>query len=207
MNITIFGATGMVGKHLVNQALAQGHTVRAFGRNPFETFSTERKNLELFKGYVFQDDDIEEALKDTDAVLSALGGGTAGVDKTRSLGMKKIVAAMAKTGVRRIIAIGGLGILNADEDKLLFQTPKFPQQFKAVSMEHFKAWEHLAASNLDWTMVCPPVIADAESTGHYETRKNYPVGGAGQVAAGDLAAFMVKELTDNGFLKCRVGIL
>ena len=33
MNITIFGATGMVGKHVVRQALAKGIKANAFGRN------------------------------------------------------------------------------------------------------------------------------------------------------------------------------
>ena len=35
MTITIFGATGMVGKQLVQQALFKGYTVKAFGRNVF----------------------------------------------------------------------------------------------------------------------------------------------------------------------------
>lgn len=33
MIITVFGATGQVGRFLVSLALAKGHTVRAFGRN------------------------------------------------------------------------------------------------------------------------------------------------------------------------------
>lgn len=34
MKITILGATGQTGQHLVNQALQQGHTVTAVVRNP-----------------------------------------------------------------------------------------------------------------------------------------------------------------------------
>lgn len=34
MKITILGATGQTGQHLVNLALQQGHTVTAVVRNP-----------------------------------------------------------------------------------------------------------------------------------------------------------------------------
>lgn len=34
MKITVLGATGQTGQHLVNQALQQGHTVTAVVRNP-----------------------------------------------------------------------------------------------------------------------------------------------------------------------------
>jgi putative NADH-flavin reductase len=206
MKITLFGATGMVGRHIIELAVLKDITVRAFGRNVFEKLPTERNNLELFKGYVFQEDDVEAALDGADAVLSALGGDTGGEDKTRSLGMKTIAAAMEKTGVKRIVAVGGVGILKADEHTLIFQTPKFPAVFKPVSEEHFKAWQHLVKSSLDWTMVCPPMIVDAGLSGKYFTKQDYPALGAGRINAGDLADFMLREITERQFVKSRVGI-
>jgi uncharacterized protein len=206
MKITIFGATGMVGKHLIDQARIHGHSVRAFGRNVFTKYSTGRKNLELIKGYLFEDDDIEAALHGCDAVLSAIGGDVNGLDKTRSLGMKHIVAGMEKTGVKRIVAIGGLGILQAGENQVLFRTPAFPEQYKPVSIEHYSAWQHLQNSSLDWTMVCPPDILDAEFTAKFITKKDYPAVGVMRINAGDLAEFMVQQLENDKFLHCRVGI-
>ncbi len=207
MKILIFGATGMVGQHLIDHAIAHGHEVRAFGRNVFEKLSTERDHLELFKGYLFTDSDIKKALKGVDAVLSAIGGPADGVNRTRSLGMKKIVAQMGKRGPKRIIGIGGAGILQADEETMVFETPDFPKQFKAVTEEHFKAYTHLAESDLDWTFVCPPSIPEGEATGNYNVSKDYPAEGSNQINVGDLAEFMVKELEKNEFLKCRVGIV
>jgi len=49
MTIIVFGATGMVGKQLVQQALFKGHTVKAFGRNVFSEFGDRHQNLELIK--------------------------------------------------------------------------------------------------------------------------------------------------------------
>lgn len=206
MNILIFGATGMVGQQLVNHAIAHGHNVRAFGRNVYEEFSTERKYLELFKGYLFSEDDIKKALKGMDAVLSAIGGAVDGTDRARSLGMKKIVEVMVRKGPKRIVAIGGMGVLNANEEQLIFQTPDFPLKYKPVSMEHYEAYQHLAHSSLEWTFVCPPDIKDGPATEAYNLRADYPAEGLSEISAGDLADFMVRELQGRHFLQHRVGI-
>ena len=212
MKILVFGATGMAGQHIVNTAIAHGHQVRAYGRNVFEKLSTERSNLDLFKGYLFTESDIKKAAKGMDAVLSAIGGPMEPGNRTRSLGMKKIVSVLEKKGPKRIIGIGGMGILDqiideeTGETDYLFKSPDFPKQYKTVTAEHFKAYQHLVASKLDWTFICPPNINNAEATGNYNVSKDFPAEGRPEINAGDIAAFMMKELKDNEFLNCRVGI-
>ncbi|MBK9016720.1 MAG: SDR family oxidoreductase [Saprospiraceae bacterium] len=207
MKITIFGATGMTGKRAIDEALAHGHSVRAFGRNVFEVLSTERERLELFKGGVLSLGDVKDALKGTDAVISCLGGGIDGTDRTRSLGIKTIVEAMQKVGLKRILAIGSTGVLKAaEEGKLRYQMPGYPSAFKAVAIEHMEAWQYLAKSPLDWTLLCPPEIKDLPPTGEYNLRLDYPADGPMWVNAGDLAHFMMHELKANEWVKCRVGI-
>jgi putative NADH-flavin reductase len=206
MKIVVFGATGMVGKHFTEAALANRHTVRAFGRNVFDVFSHNRSYLELVKGGVFSHDDVEAAIRGCDAVVSVLGGAADGVDKTRSLGMKTIVESMQSVGIQRIVGLGGVGVLQAAEDRLVYEMPTFPEQFKPVSIEHRYAWEHLSKSSLDWTFVCPGMISDEDASGEFTTNADHPAAGKGTIRAGDLAAFMLHELTDGKYLKCRVGI-
>jgi len=207
MNVIIFGATGTVGKQLVNQALHMGFYVRAYGRNVFTENLPDNKELELIQGALFDEKQVFNAIKGSDAVLSALGGSFDGTDVTRSLGMKNIVAQMEKANVLRIIGIGGMGILNADEHTLIMDTPEFPPEYIPVSMEHFKAYNFLKASNLNWTFVCPPDIKDAAVTGIYTTNADFPpVKNKYNINAGDLAMFMLKEITANEFVKQKVGI-
>ncbi len=206
MKIIVFGATGLVGQQIINEVIGHGHTAVAFGRNVFEELSTERKYLELFKGGLFSEGDIKSAMKGCDAVLSAIGGAIDGTDKARSLGMRKIISVMEKKGPKRIIAIGGLGVLNADEETYIYEKPDFPEKFKAVTSEHFQAFEALRSSSLDWTFLCPPDILDGGPTGEYNLNRNYPAEGKMKINAGDLADFMVNELKANEYLKCRVGI-
>lgn len=207
MNVIIFGATGMVGKQLVNQALYMGHHVKAYGRNVFTENLPDNKELELIQGALFDEKQVFNAIKGCDAVLSALGGSSDGTDVTRSLGMKNIVAQMEKAKVQRIIGVGNMGILNADENTLIMDTPEFPPEYIPVSMEHFKAYNFLKASTLNWTFVCPPDIKDAAVTGIYTTNVDYPpVKNKYRISAGDLAMFMLKEITANEFVKQKVGI-
>ncbi len=196
----------MVGRQLIDRALAHGHEVRAFGRNVFSKLSTEREGLELMKGYLFQDDDVEQALQGADAVLSALGGSLDGVDKTRSLGMKHIVKAMEKNGIKRLVAVGGMGILDAPNGKMLFETPSFPTQYRPVTLEHLAAWIHMRDSQLDWTMMCPPDILDEPMGWKLKTACNSFPGGLAKVRAGDLAELMVDCLENGEFVHCRVGL-
>lgn len=207
MIVTIFGATGMVGKELIRHCQAKGYQVRAFGRNIESMIDEDLRDddLTVIKGSVFDDSDIAKAIKGADAVLSALGGSMDGTDKTRSLGMKKIAEQMKKIGVRRIVGVGGLGVLNAEDGRMLMDHDDYPKQYLAVGMEHRKAYEVLAASNLDWTFVCPPNILPKEATGKIITKADEPTGGW-EINAGDLALFMVLELSRNEYQHHRVGI-
>lgn len=207
MKIIVFGATGLVGKEIVKQALYNGNSVRAFGRNVFTEGLPEDDKLELFQGALFDEGEVHAAIKGCDAVLSAIGGAIDGTDKTRSLGMKNIVKQMEKAGVKRIVALGGMGALDAADGKMVMDEEDFPAQYYAVSQEHKKAYEFLKASNLYWTFVCPPVITEGEPTGIFSTAANaLPETNNFKINSGDLALFMLKETEANQFVKQRVGI-
>ncbi len=209
MHITVFGATGQVGKRIVQQALNRGYTVTAFGRNIESLIDADNRNEKLIarKGYIFDAKDVANALKDADAVISVLGGAFDGSDKSRSLGIKNIIAQMEAEGIHRIVALGGLGILNATEDSLLIDSENYPEEFKPVGMEHLKAYEFLLASTLDWSFYCPPNIIDADETGLFITNINYaPDPNSYKINAGDLALSMLNAISKNEFINERVGI-
>lgn len=206
MKLVIFGATGQVGKYLVKQALLMGHHVRAFGRN-VHILPDETHLLQKIQGAAFDKDQVYRAIEGTDAVLSVLGGSFDGTDKTRSLGMKNIVAQMEKAGVNRIIALGGAGILDHPDGGLVIDHPDYPAEYVPVGKEHQAAWETLKKSTLDWTFICSPDIVDADVTGKYLTSVNeLPPGGIGHINAGDIALCMLQELDKKDHIQQRVGL-
>ncbi len=209
MTITIFGATGMVGKYLVAQALAKDYNVKAFGRNVENLIDEDLRNdqLQAIKGYLFDEDEVYKAVKGSDIVISVLGGGFDGTDKTRTLGIKNIIAQMKKAGVTRILALGGLGVLNADDETYILDTPDYPEEYKAEGREHLQAYLYLKESGLNFTFVCPPNILNTDTTGNYTTSKDIaPEPNNWEIAAGDIAEFMLSNLTSAEFIGHRVGI-
>jgi uncharacterized protein len=209
MIITIFGSTGHVGKRLVKQALHDGHTVKAFGRNVYTAGFPENEKLELITGALFDEKQVHDAVSGSDAVLSVLGGAFDGNDHSRSLGMKNIVAQMEKAGVKRIIALGGMGVLDVSEEDTskLMDAESYPREYLPVGYEHLKAYEYLQASSLEWTFVCSPDIVEADETGIIHTSANVlPVPDNGKINSGDLALFILDELKRNEYVKLRVGI-
>jgi putative NADH-flavin reductase len=209
MNIIVFGATGQVGKRIITEALAKGHNVKAFGRNTHNLIDEEsvNDNLEAIIGYVFDADAVADALEGCDVVLSALGGSFDGEDKTRSLGIKIIITQMEKLGIQRIVAVGNQGILEAEDGSLIMEHKDFPPEYLPVAHEHLKAYEYLKNASLQWTMVCPPDIQDADATYQYVTSPNTPPAQSkGHVTAGDIADCMLQEATANQYINTRVGI-
>lgn len=208
MTVTIFGATGQVGKHLVTHSLAKGWKVRAFGRQIEGLLEQDMRNANLtaVKGYVFDAGDVKKAIQGSDAVLSALGGLSDGSDHTRSLGIKNIVAQMVKNGPKRIVAVGGLGVLESpDGTGPMFEKEDYPQQYVPVAREHYAAYMHLKASPLDWTFFCPPNILDTDADGRFVTLEESHPGGW-EINAGNLALAMVQAIGSATFTRHRVGI-
>jgi putative NADH-flavin reductase len=72
MKLLIFGGTGRTGRALVEQAIEQGHVVTVFARDPAK-LGIAHENLRVMKGDIGDYDSVETAIKEQDAVLSALG--------------------------------------------------------------------------------------------------------------------------------------
>ena len=121
--------------------------------------------------------------------------------------MKNIVQQMEKAGVKRIVAVGGLGILDAGDGKMMLDAEDYPKEYLAVGREHLEAYNHLLHSNLDWTIVGAPDIIDGDEDGSFLTNADYaPEENTYRIKAGNLALFMVAELEKNEYSKKRVGI-
>jgi nucleoside-diphosphate-sugar epimerase len=73
--ISIFGATGRTGQHLVKLALEQGYHVRVLARNPSKlTNNTPYENLHVIQGDFANEPAIKETVKGATYVISVAGG-------------------------------------------------------------------------------------------------------------------------------------
>src|SRR4051812_30828681 len=106
MKLTVFGATGGVGREGVTQALYAGHDVRVYVRNPGKLELTH-PSLTVITGGLTDRAAVQHAVSGADAVISALGPsldrkatGMPLVDGTRT-----ILDAMRAEGVDRYIGM------------------------------------------------------------------------------------------------------
>ena len=101
MKLVIFGASGGMGQHLVQQALAQGHSVTAFARRPESILAAPSPGLTVAQGDVHDAAAVSAVIAGNDAVLSGLGARDLGKSDVLEVGVRNILAGMAAHGVRR----------------------------------------------------------------------------------------------------------
>lgn len=204
MRILILGMTGRVGSEIATLALEDKHQVTALVRTP-EKITSNDDNLSVVKGDVTIKEDVERAMKDADAVISALNtdGG-----ETLTESMPLIIEAMKAEGIKRIVTIGTAGILNSrvEDDVLRYQSSESKRKLTRAAEEHHKTYELLEASELDWTVVCPTYLPDGEAAGEYREERNYLPEDGKKITVGDTAEFAYKQLESDEYVQSRVGI-
>ena len=199
MRIIIFGATGSVGKQIVNQAIEQGHRVTAFGRDA--TKLTENRHQLLFvQGNILDPEAVERAIEGHDAVLCAIGAGRKG--GVRAEGTRNIIAAMEKTGVKRLICQSTLGVGDSQENiNAFWKYIMFGFLIRPAFLDHVAQEEHVKQSTLDWTIVRPGAFIDGVRTGNY--RHGFPSTDKTtqlKISRTDVADFMLKQLLGDTYL-------
>lgn len=199
MNITIFGATGGTGKQIVVQALAAGHQVAALVRDPAK-LNSEDQRLTIVAGDVLDAAKVEQTIAGADAVVVSLGNTANNPDFIVSQGTQVIVDAMHRLGTpRRIIIVSSLGV-GESKDQVPFAFKMLMNTVIRKPMQDKEKQEAIVkASGLDWTIVRPGGLTDGPATGQFKSGLD-PKIVAGQVSRADVAAFVLRQLTDDTYL-------
>ena len=202
MRVAIFGATGKVGKHLLDQALQRGDEVTALVRDPLKLKTQRHERLKVVQGDVLDAKEVEQAVIGTDAVLSALGHTKTLSKDVLSEGIKNIIAAMNKHGVRRLISLTGAGVRDPKDepklvDKIIGSLLKLLQ--RDLLEDSIGQARVIQQSGLDWVIVRAPVLTEGEKKGEY--RIGYVGKESGtKLSRADVADFMLKQTTDDTYL-------
>jgi len=206
MNLLIFGSTDSVGRLLVQQALEEGHNVTAFTRNPAK-LDIKHKNLRVVQGDVMDLVSVESAMKDQDAVLAALGSPPLRKNKVRSEGNRQIIRAMEKAGVRRFVTLSTLGAGDSREMLPLKYKILFGTILRKAFLAHEDQENYVKQSRLDWIIVRPGAYTNGVRTAKY--RHGFPNTDKtikAKISRADVSDFMLKQLTDNTYLRKTPGL-
>ncbi len=199
MKIAVFGATGGTGRQVVQQALTAGYQVTALVRDPAK-LALDNDKLTVVTGNVLDAAAVEQSLQGADAAVVSLGNTDNNPDYVVSQGTQVIVDVMTRLGQpKRIVVVSSLGVGDS-KDQVPFAFKMLMKSVLRKPMEDKERQEALVkASPLDWTIVRPGGLTDGPPTGSYKSGLD-PKIGAGQVARADVAAFVLKQLTDPTYL-------
>jgi putative NADH-flavin reductase len=219
VKLTIFAATGGIGRHLLAQAVAAGHDVTVVVRDA-NKLSGKVRAIEAD----LADADpaaLEAAVGGADAVLSGLGPRSRSEAGVASGGTEAIVRAMRATGVRRIVVVSAAPIGTVpspgrpkppkhDPGDGFFMRNLLGPLVKLALREHYadlaRMEDVLRESDLEWTVVRPPRLTDGPPTGRYRTADGRNLRGGMVVSRADVAHLMLCALAQPETVGKTVGV-
>jgi len=207
MKLLVVGATGGLGKELVGRALGQGHEVTVLVRDPARLEARD-EHLRVVRGDVLDPASVESAVREQDAVVSALGTPSPRKPSTLlSEGTKNIVEAMERQGVRRLVCVTILGTGESGRRHGSLFYRHFVLGFAVRPMLEDKEHQEevIRRSNLEWTIVRPPRYTDEPRGGGYQVIADGG-GRVGKMGRADLADFMLDQLDDHSYVRKAVVI-
>ncbi len=208
MKVIVFGATGPTGRRAVDEALARGHEVTAFVRDPSK-LPTKHERLRVVQGDALDPASVEHALPGQEGVLVCLGA------RNRSgkgwpprdidfRATQNILAGMKKHGVKRLVCMTSMGVGDSKQVKSapnwVFTRIFMPLLLKKVFEAKEKQEAAIRASDTDWIIVRPTGLTNGPARARFRVTTDLsPV--PGRISRADVAAFMLGQLTSDQYLR------
>jgi putative NADH-flavin reductase len=205
MCLFVLGATGGIGRELVNQALQRHHRVTAFVRSP-QKLGAAQEGLTVIQGDVRNADAMSAALAGHDAMLSALGPPGPARNTITSDSARATVMAMHSAGVHRLLVVGVAALF---PDIGIFGRLLRYTLLRNIAEDSAEMERVVKAANLDWTIVRPPRLTNGPRTEHYGIADDHLPRGAGGnavISRADVAHFMLDELERPAHIRRVVGL-
>ena len=223
MKLTIFAATGGIGRQILEQAVDVGHDVTAVVRNPQKLPGELSRQVRVVTADLAAPDPamLKSAVEGADAVLSGLGPTSNSEAGVATQGTRAIAAAMNATGARRIVVVSAAPIGTVPSpgrpnppkhdpgDGFVLRHLLSPLT-KAALRKHYadlaQMEDVLRDSDLDWTAVRPPRLTDKPLTGTYRMTYGQNLRRGLFISRADVAHYMLRALDQPETVKQTIGI-
>ena len=203
--VAVIGATGFVGTQVVNELANRGYAVEAIVRDASKVEQNDKVSAKSID--VNNIDELSEALKGSDAVISTFNAGWTNPNLYNDFltGSENIEKAVEKAGVKRFITVGGAGSLYIADGVQIVDTPDFPEAYKPGATAARDYLNKIKENKtLDWTFFSPAIEMNQSNvgirTGKYRTSLETPVlneEGRSILSVEDVAVVLVDELEQN----------
>ncbi len=165
LDIVVYGATGEVGSHVVQEALDRGHRVTAVSRRP-ESVTLRHDNLSVVKGDLLDKASVTDIVKGKDVVIlsvrGVIGDAYAPESALQYLSAEMLVDVLYPWGEEapRLLHVGGSGSLEV-EPGVTFAAKLpvilLPRDLEIEILGQIFALEfYRKVDDVDWTYITPP---------------------------------------------------
>jgi putative NADH-flavin reductase len=204
--VLVIGASRGIGLETVRAAVHAGHNVRALARSA-ASIPIQDAGLEKVSGDALDSDTIRNALKDVNVVVQTLGvdiSPRAIFQPTTlfSQSTRILVDAMKEAGVKRLIAVTGLGAGDSrGHGGFLYDAVVFPLLLKRVYDDKDVQEGIIKSSGLDWTIVRPGLLTKGPATSQYRVLTAPNDWRFGTISRADVADFLVRQVDDRALIR------
>lgn len=131
--VLVTGATGFLGKYVVEELVEHGYQVRAFGRNRAIGQSLVNASVTFIQGDLTNQEDLTKACQEMDMVvhagaLSTVWGPWEDFYQTNVLGTKYVLEACREANIERLVYVSSPSIYAAPRDQLGIKESDAPQE-------------------------------------------------------------------------------
>jgi putative NADH-flavin reductase len=197
MKLTVIGASGRTGSLVVHQALEAGHQVTAIVRDPGK-LDVAGPDLDVVVADPMRPEAIVDAIAGRDVVVSALGAPDRNPTTVCQNGTRSAIQAMRQAGVRRLVVVSVAAIHTTGDGPFTRSVvkPLLGRMLRNTNADADAMERIVEASDLDWTIVCPPRLTDGTRAGNARRRLDRTVPRA-SISRADLAAEILGTLDDE----------
>ncbi len=177
--IALFGASGQTGRAIIAEASIRNIKIRTSkNRNPSK-------------------EDLFKTVSNADAVMIVFGPRPPYTDVFCAEETKKIIQAMEKARIKRLICQTGAMIGDYSKNRsFIFQV--FSERFRKSNPlgynDRVQQEQAVRTSALEWTIIKPPRLTNSENDNRIYASKNIKVGLLSSVSRKSLARFIIEEL-------------
>ena len=200
-NVLLIGATGFVGSAVLNELVSRGHKVTAVARNVEKVAKSEL--VDVVKEDAANVDAIAKLAEGKDAIISAYNPGWTNPDIATliSENYPKILSAAKKSGVKRLLIVGGAGTLFCAPGLRVVDSGAIPEEIMGGvrPLGDFYLNTLMNENDIDWVFFSPAGVFDqrGKKTGNYRLGKDdliVDAEGNSHISVQDYADAMVNEL-------------
>jgi putative NADH-flavin reductase len=206
MKLTVFGASGGTGLHILRQAIERGYEVTAVVRDAGRLPSAVASGVDVAEADVLAGAGVEETVKGRDAVLTAIGTR----DRSHPVRVcadsaRTIITAMgaAARDARLVIASNSAMSPGPGDDPLTryLVKPVILHRILRYMLDDMRqAEQHVRDCGLPWAIVRAGRLTDRPGKGRYRHAIDRNVPGGFQITRADFATAMLDAAADPASL-------